>query len=211
MNLLHTPSHTLGGYLVAAVPPLMYAVFLHHLLANLRALLITAEKRCTLWRRITLWAHFPSLMWSAKRSTLRRLVHNNFLALEQSEDVDAMICFRIQANEGNANSDGEVAQRQMPEDEVLDEVNVVRRRGRRLGDKRVAFEAALTAQLRSGDLRLFSSDERERNAAAYQAAASLPAPLSPGAARRYVVQALPRLEAISSHSASTGATDRAHS
>jgi hypothetical protein len=57
----------------------------------------------------------------------------------------------------------------------------------------VAFEAALTDQVRCGDLRLFSGNERERNAAAYQAAASLPVPLSRGTARRYVVQALPRL------------------
>jgi hypothetical protein len=52
----------------------------------------------------------------------------------------------------------------------------------------------LADQVRCGDLRLFSEDERERNAAAYDAAASLPAPLSRGTARRYVVQALPRLE-----------------
>src|SRR5262249_26377228 len=37
MNILHTPSRTLGGYLVAAVPPLMYAGFLEHLLTNLRS------------------------------------------------------------------------------------------------------------------------------------------------------------------------------
>ena len=48
--------------------------------------------------------------------------------------------------------------------------------------------------MQAGDLRLFSEDERERNAAAYQAAASLPAPLSRGTARRYVVQALSRLD-----------------
>jgi hypothetical protein len=39
MNMLHTSSHTPGGLLVAAVPPLMYAVFLEHLLTNLRSLL----------------------------------------------------------------------------------------------------------------------------------------------------------------------------
>jgi hypothetical protein len=67
------------------------------------------------------------------------------------------------------------------------------RRGRGPGAKRLAFEAALIAQVHSGDLRLFSESERVRNEAAYQAAASLPAPLSRGAARRYVVQALPRI------------------
>lgn len=52
----------------------------------------------------------------------------------------------------------------------------------------------LVVAVRSGELRLFSEDECERNAAVYQAAASLPVTLSRGTARRYVVQALARLE-----------------
>ncbi len=72
MNLLHTPSRTAGGYLVAAVPPVMYAVFLEHLLTNLRSLLIAGEQQRTAWRTFVLWINFPALMWSGRRRSLRR-------------------------------------------------------------------------------------------------------------------------------------------
>ena len=69
-----------------------------------------------------------------------------------------------------------------------------RGRGRGPGPKRVAFQAALKDLLQSGDVRMFSEGERERNVAASQAAATLPTSLSRGPAHRYVVQALPRLK-----------------
>ena len=189
MNLLHAPSRTAGGYLVAAVPPVMYAVFLEHLLANLRSLLIAGERRRTTWRTFVLWINFPTLMWSGQREALRRDAEGDLTALEiPARDNTAPLRRPVETSSEEEHGDrgGVVAQNQrsMPS----------HRRGRGPGAKRVAFEAALTDQVRSGDLRLLSENERERNAAAYQAAASLPVPLSRGAARRYVVQALPRFE-----------------
>lgn len=189
MNLLHAPSRTPGGCLVAAVPPVMYAVFLEHLLANLRSLLIADEKRRGAGRTIALWVNFPALMWHAQRGALRREAEGALTAPKATAGDDC-------SGSCAADEPGEVKLRSGADD-VLKAARVEERsrRGRSLGAKRIAFEAALTEQLRRGDVRLFSEDERERNAAAYQAAASLPVPLSRSAARRYVVQALSRLEA----------------
>jgi Protein of unknown function (DUF2637) len=189
MNLLHTPSHTPGGYLVAAVPPVMYAVFLEHLLTNLRALLMGTEQRRSLWRDLVLWINFPALMWRGRRTSLRRAAHEDLTAVESAPSSRPLrLCSAEGDNEAEqwegTGSAGRAAVAPLSDS----------RRGRGPGAKRVAFEAALVEQVKCGDLRLFSRDERERNAAAYQAAASLPVPLSRGAARRYVVQALPRLE-----------------
>lgn len=191
MNLLHTASPTPSGYLVAAIPPVMYAVFLEHLLANLRSLLVAAVKRRSVWRTVALWVTFPAVMWSAHRDCLRREAEGTRPALEICADdrvvlPDAPLEREAEAEQSSGDAVAPEAEREARHP----------RRGRGPGAKRTAFEAALSDQVRSGDLRIFSTDERERNAAAYQAAASLPAPLSRGAARRYVVQALPRLEDI---------------
>jgi hypothetical protein len=189
MNLLHAASHTPGGYLVAAVPPLMYAVFLEHLLTNVRCLLIGEEKQHKVWRALLLWINFPGVMWSVRRSSLRREAEGYRFALEPA------VRYGVAAHLPPTNEVGEVVQEIVQAKEAVeDSARRSMRKGRRLGAKRLAFEAALAEQARSGDLRLFSADERERNAAAYQAAASLAAPLSRGAARRYVVQALARLD-----------------
>jgi hypothetical protein len=183
MNLLHAPSRSAGGYLVAAVPPVMYATFLEHLLTTLRSLLVPDAKRRSTGRTVALWINFPRAMWSTWRTSLRREANVGRRAQEAGETTDRT---------------------PVGLDEVVQSVGAVSqgngskaagrgRRGRGPGVKRLAFEAALTAQVQSGDLRLFSESERVRNEAAYQAAASLPAPLSQGAARRYVVQALPRI------------------
>ena len=198
MNMLHAPSHSPGGYLVAAVPPVMYAVFLEHLLTNLRSLLMAGEERRSMWRTLILWCNFPSLMWSGRRSSLRRDAEGALSAPELVSCVgDTDQCV-------SSNDAQEVEQATDVDDEPGAKPSVRGlRRGRGPGPKRVAFEEALTDQVRSGDLRLFSEDERERNAAAYQAAASLPVPLSRGTARRYVVQALPRLEDAGAQDART--------
>lgn len=193
MNMLHTPSRTPGGFLVAAVPPLMYAVFLEHLLANLRSLLTKEEARRGMWRTFVLWLNFPSLMWSARRSVLRRAaegpVPERKSEAQRNEDGS---CAAPEPTAGTA----EARKRAAREPLRKSSDSLPRQgRGRGPGPKRVAFETALAQQVCEGDLRLFSTDQRERNAAAYDAAASLPAPLSRGTARRYVVQALPRLEA----------------
>jgi hypothetical protein len=174
---------------VAAVPPVMYAVFLEHLLTNLRGLLVVVEQRRTLWRTVALWANFPALMWRVRRTSLRRAAQNDLTAVEL---VHGAHLLRLCAGEG----DDEVEHPAEIEAKGQFRTTLAAepRWGRGPGAKRVAFEAALAEQVQCGDLRLFSSDERVRNAAAYQAAASLPAQLSRGAARRYVVQALPRLE-----------------
>lgn len=178
MNLLHTPSHSPGGYLVAAVPPVMYAVFLEHLVVNLRGVLVPDVARRSMWHRATLWISFPALMWNKQRGSLR---HEADAGVPATEDVSQRKDSKIEGQEEPAR--GAVAPRANASTQAF-------RRGRGPGAKRLAFEAALEDQVRCGDLRLFSHDERVRNAAAYQAAASLPAPLSRGAARRYVVQAL---------------------
>jgi hypothetical protein len=189
MNLLHTPTRSPGGYLVAAVPPVLYAVFLEHLLANLRAVLAPVESQRSMWHRSVLWINFPALMWSERRGSLRREAGN---ASSASELVP---CSGDAAQGTTSDTEEQVVQFAGHESKPRTKASVQAfRRGRGPGPKRIAFEAALEDQVRSGDLRLFSRDERERNAAAYQAAASLPAPLSRGAARRYVVQALPRLD-----------------
>ncbi|WP_194909691.1 DUF2637 domain-containing protein [Catenulispora rubra] len=188
MNLLQAPSHSPGGILVAAVPPVMYAVLLEHLLTNLRNVLLRSEAERSMWRTSTLWISYPALMWRKLRETLRHEAEGAPNASESESCVDET------ARRATSNTEQEAEQM-----EVADGIRRAKaptrafRRGRGPGPKRVAFEAALTEQVRSGDLRLFSEDERERNAAAYQAAASLPAPLSRGTARRYVMQALPRL------------------
>lgn len=184
MNLLHAPSWSAGGCLVAAVPPVMYAVFLEHLITNLRNVLVQDEARRGMWRTSTLWVNFPVLMWKRRRCLLRNEAEGT-----PSSSTSAS-CVAV-SRRATTSSDEQAEQAGHPR--AMAPAGVPRR-GRGLGPKRVAFEAALKDQMRSGDLRLFSEDERERNAAAYQAAASLPAPLSRGAARRYVVQALPRLE-----------------
>ena len=192
MNMLHTPSRTPGGFLVAAVPPLMYAGFLEHLLTNLHSLLVTDEEQRNRWRTLMLWLNFPSLMWNKRRGLLRRAAEGTLPELDRA------------VHDANAAQRATVTGTEEPEQKrsgVVRELNAEgsarrSRRGRGPGPKRVAFEAALAYQVRSGDLRLFSEDERERNAAAYDAAASLTAPLSRGTARRYVVQALPRLEKV---------------
>jgi hypothetical protein len=198
MNMLHAPSHSPGGYLVAAVPPVMYAVFLEHLLSNLRSLLMAGEERRSMWRTLVLWCNFPSLMWSGRRSSLRR---------DAEGALGAPDLFSYVSDTDQCVSSNDVQEAEQATD-VDDEPGAKpsarrRRRGRGPGPKRLAFEKALTDQVRSGDLRLFSEDERERNAAAYQAAASLPVPLSRGTARRYVVQALPRLEDTGAQDART--------
>ena len=188
MNLLQTPSRSPGGYLVAAVPPVMYALFLEHLLTNLRNLLVAEAKRRSLWRTLALWINFPALMWNGRRGSLRRDA-NELLSLAKSNS-----CADGSASCATSRTEGEVAQTRAKVGRRDCGASVrSQRRGRGPGPKRIAFEAALVDQVHSGDLRLFSDDERERNAAAYQAAASLPVPLSRGTARRYVVQALPRL------------------
>jgi hypothetical protein len=177
MNLLHAPSPTAGGYLVAVVPPVMYAVFLEHLLTNLRGLLISGEQRRTAWRTFILWINFPALMWSGRRGFLRRDAEGELTALEIPSCGSA-----VPLSSQTEDSDEVEHAVQKPEEAYSQRPMRSPRRGRGPGAKRVAFEAALTDQVRSGDLRLFSEDERERNAAAYRAAASLPAPLSRGAA-----------------------------
>ena len=135
MNLLHTPSRTAGGLLIAVVPPLMYAVFLEHLRSKLEALFTAGGAD---------GVHDPAI----------------------NETIDTL------------------------------PTEPPRRRARNHGAKRKAFEAGLTELIRSGDLSPLSPNERERNAAAYQVAAALPSPLNPGTARRYSVQALPRLRRV---------------
>jgi hypothetical protein len=188
MNLLHTPSRTPGGFLVAAVPPLLYAVLLEHLVSNLRSLLTGSEDRIDPWHAVMLWVHFPVLMWSRWRKLLRCAADGVPAGLEHVARVGG----------GASDVIGAIDHLEQKRDRIAAERNAAvpgrPRRGRGPGPKRIAFETALADQVRSGDLRLFSADERERNAAAYEAAASLPAPLSRGAVRRYVVQALPRLE-----------------
>lgn len=188
MNLLHAASHTAGAYMVAAVPPVMYAVFLEHLLSNLRSFLLPETRRRTVWRSVALWINFPGLMWSGRRGSLRRIAEQRLTVPAR----DAQCADSLQ--HAAADQPAEVEQ----DTPVVDSSDArwaerPRRQGRGPGAKRIAFENALVAQVRGGDLRLFSEDERERNAAAYQAAASLPVPLSRGAARRYVVQALRRI------------------
>ncbi|MBS2966017.1 DUF2637 domain-containing protein [Actinocrinis puniceicyclus] len=189
MNLLHAPSRTPGGYLVAAVPPVMYAVFLEHLLINVRALLMAEEQRRGLWRTTLLWINFPGVMWSTMRDSLRRDAQGQ----RSAPDAGARTYAAAHQSSGRDHADVEQVGVTVGE-KGSDAAGQSARRRRGLGAKRLAFEAVLAEQARSGDLRLFSDDERVRNAAAYQAAASLPVPLSRGAARRYVVQALPRLE-----------------
>jgi hypothetical protein len=201
MNLLHCASHSPGGYLVATVPPVMYAVFLEHLLANLRSLLMAGEERRSTRRALAMWINFPTLMWSRWRNSLR----HDAEALQAVPGTALCAVNPPQcaiAGVGLRDKEVEHPIAAVTADESGTKAAARRlRRGRGPGPKRVAFEAALMDQVRAGDVRLFSDDERERNAAAYQAAASLPAPLSRGTARRYVVQALPRLE-------STGAARR---
>lgn len=188
MNLLHTPSQTAGGLLVAAVPPVMYAVFLEHLLTNLRGLFLVDEERISLWRTVALWINFPTLMWGRWRASLRQSAQGMPGALVEEQDVPAVesvVCAVGAAAAEKRSSDTE------------ESANIPPRRSRRPrgpGPKRIAFEEALADQVRAGDLRLFSSNERERNAAAYEVADSMSEPLSHGAARRYVVQALPQLD-----------------
>lgn len=190
MNLLHTPSRSPGGYLVAAVPPVMYAVFLEHLLANLRTVLAPDEPRRSMWRTFMLWINFPTLMWSKRRGSLRHEAGDVLAAPEP------IWCVGGAAEQAASEPEEQVAHPAGAAGSPRVKASAQAfRRGRGPGPKRIAFEAALEDQVCSGDLRLFSEDERERNAAAYQAAASLPAPLSRGAARRYVVQALPRFKA----------------
>lgn len=190
MNILHTPSRTLGGYLVAAVPPLMYAGFLEHLLTNLRSLLLIDQEQRSLWHTVVLWLNFPSLMWSKRRELLRRAAEGSLPEVEHVlRDADIVHCATSDTSEVPEQRQSGAARKP-----GLGGPARRTRRGRGPGPKRIAFETALADQVRCGDLRLFSEDERERNAAAYDAAASLPAPLSRGTARRYVVQALPRLE-----------------
>ena len=198
MNLLHNPSPSPGGYLVAAVPPVMYAVLLEHLLTSLRIALVRDEKRSNKWRTSTLWINFPGVMWNSRRSSLRREAEETATAPKAISDVTNGPHHTdpdLEEHLKQATGDGTAPQTKPSQQSF--------RQGRGPGPKRIAFEAALEAQVRSGDLRLFSKDQRERNAAAYQAAASLPAPLSHGAARRYVVQAVPRL------SQQTGTPDHA--
>lgn len=180
MNLLHAPSQSLGGYLVAAVPPVMYAVFLEHLLTTLRSLIAPDEERRSLTRSIALWIHFPRTMWCTWRGTLRREAEGFRQAQESGEEAD-----QIPAPAGETEHIGSRTASAKRREQG--------RKGRGLGVKRLAFESVLVAQVRAGDLRVFSGRERERNEAAYEAAASLPAPLSPGTARKYVVQALSRV------------------
>lgn len=195
MNMLHTPSPTLGGYLVAAVPPVMYALFLEHLLANLRSLLGAEAEQRSAWHTFVLWLNFPSPMWRTWRRKLRRAAEEPLQSQEpQTQDADAMSCAGANAAGGGVRTPRSGAARQSAGDGSGSRPH--RGRGRGPGPKRVAFESALAQQVSIGDLRLFSGDERERNAAAYEAAASLPAPLSRGTARRYVVQALPRLVSV---------------
>jgi hypothetical protein len=150
---------------------------------------MAGEQRRTLWRTLTLWVNFPALMWSGRRDSLRRDAEGALIVPRCASCTDEAVS--CAASEGG----GAVEQATDSGDEAgAGRRARTLRRGRGPGPKRIAFEAALTDQVRSGDLRLFSEDERERNAAAYQAAAALPVPLSRGAARRYVVQALPRLE-----------------
>lgn len=187
MNLLHTPSRTLGGYIVAAVPPVMYAVFLEHLLTKVRGALVGEEKRRNVWHAAALWINFPRTMWSGWRASLRcdaEYLTAPKLPAERAPVTAPEPCLRSGPAVQKSIND---APKQHAQSSSLT------RRGRGPGAKRLAFEAALVEQLRTGDMRMLSADERERNAAAYQAAASLPAPLAKGTARRYVVQALPRL------------------
>lgn len=189
MNFLHAPARSAGDYLVAAVPPVMYAVFLEHLLTNLRGLLMAGEERSSSWRVLALWVNFPGLMWSGWRNSLRRLAEEASSVLESVSRTDETA---QQAASGDGGREAERAELAINQPEAGQPV-YPSRRGRRPGAKRIAFEAALVGQVRRGDLRLFSEDERERNAAAYEAAASLLSPLSHGAARRYVVQAVERV------------------
>ena len=160
-------------------------------------MLVADEERHSGWRTLVLWTNFPSLMWSRRRESLRRDAE----AASTAPEPDI-------ACAGAAQSAAVASAAEVEQVETDDEPSAERsarrpRRGRGPGPKRVAFEAALTDQVRSGDLRVFSEDERERNAAAYQAAESLPVPLSRGTARRYVVQALPRLEETGAQDART--------
>lgn len=189
MNLLHAASRTPGAYLVAAVPPVMYAVFLEHLLSNLRSLVLPETKRRTVWRSAVLWINFPGLMWSGRRGSLRRIAEERLTSPACDDRCASSLTRVVEDQRAKEERDAPVAD--SPDARRTERPY---RRVRGPGTKRIAFENALVEQVRGGDLRLFSEDERERNAAAYQAAASLPVPLSRGTARRYVVQALPRLE-----------------
>jgi len=175
------------------VPPVMYAVFLEHLLSNLRSLLLSETKRRTVWRSAALWINFPGLMWSGRRGSLRHIAEERLTAPGRDARRAGSPPRAVGDQAAKEERDAPLA-----DSHDMRRTEQPSRRGRGLGAKRIAFENALVAQVRGGDLRLFSEDERERNAAAYQAAASLPAPLSRGAARRYVVQALHRIEAAGS-------------
>ena len=129
------------------------------------------------------------MMWSMRCGSLRRAALEDLAALEAAAYSDAVAL-------SHASQGGEEVEQ--CDDATAERSNRIARRGSGPGTKRLAFEAALSDQVRSGDLRLFSGDERERNSAAYQATASLPVPLPQGAARRYVVQALLRLGDVGS-------------
>ncbi|MFJ5645861.1 DUF2637 domain-containing protein [Streptomyces sp. NPDC093223] len=85
MNLLHAPSPSLGGRLVAVIPPLVYAVFLETLLKKVEQLVLgkypkrklkrNAERGYSLW----LWVPFvgyPRQMWKKWRADLLDTMQN---------------------------------------------------------------------------------------------------------------------------------------
>jgi hypothetical protein len=69
----------------------MYAVFLEHLLTNVRSLLVADEQRRTAWRTFNLWINFPALMWSRRRGSLRREAEGSLPALELSARDSAVL------------------------------------------------------------------------------------------------------------------------
>ena len=137
MNLLHTPSRSPGGYVVAAVPPVMYAVFLEHLLTNVRNVLVRDEERRSMWRTSTLWINFPALMWNTRRDLLRQEAEGTSDA--PVDVVSQRAASSIERTSGAGRRHRGVSPTKAPTRAF--------RRGRGPGPKRVAFEAALKDQV----------------------------------------------------------------
>jgi len=93
-----------------------------------------------------LWVNFPALMWRMRRNGLRRLAEQELTTLELNDRADdAPLLFSAE--------DIEVVAQETGVAEAGDAVcrDGRRRRGRGLGTKRLAFEAALAQQVRCGD------------------------------------------------------------
>ncbi|GHH25733.1 DUF2637 domain-containing protein [Streptomyces rubradiris] len=85
MNLLHAPSHSIGGRLVAVIPPLVYAVFLETLLKKVEQLVLgkypkrKVKKNAERGYSLLLWVPFvgyPRQMWKLWRNDLHSTMEN---------------------------------------------------------------------------------------------------------------------------------------